>query len=369
MRIYISLILFASVTFFAEAQEAPRAVTAPPRDMTVLQDGNANVTPSPTMPSRNAEAVPGDTITTRDNGDGTSSTWMPVIGGTRADVSKWQGFASLQINMAGTSQEERFHICGATMIAPRWAITAAHCVEGIEIQNGKAVLVEKRSNGARGVTGDLVISVVQGSALNAAENVKFGVVNVIRHSRYNSALPEKGDDLALVQINGEWSGAVVTVDGFLTRAINAADPALKIQIAGYGHVKRNSQRLQEATTAGGGQILSPFLSLMQGDVPLVATAPVNTCDAQMQAAITEDGLGRTLRGVRIDAAKQICAGSATVDSCQGDSGGPLIARRADDSFVQIGVVSWGLGCAKMGRPGVYMRLSAYKWWIFWNTLE
>ncbi|XP_076664231.1 hypodermin-A isoform X2 [Andrena cerasifolii] len=42
----------------------------------------------------------------------------------------------------------------------------------------------------------------------------------------------------------------------------------------------------------------------------------------------------------------------------GDSGGPLVLNGA-----QIGIVSWGLECAKPGYPGVYTRVSAIRRWI------
>lgn len=56
----------------------------------------------------------------------------------------------------------------------------------------------------------------------------------------------------------------------------------------------------------------------------------------------------------------ICAGSVRgkEDSCQGDSGGPLVYQGR-----QIGVVSWGQGCALQGYPGVYTDVTKFAWWV------
>ena len=47
---------------------------------------------------------------------------------------------------------------------------------------------------------------------------------------------------------------------------------------------------------------------------------------------------------------------------QGDSGGPLFIRRGS-SKVQIGIVSWGIGCARGDSPGVYTRVTKMVDWI------
>lgn len=57
----------------------------------------------------------------------------------------------------------------------------------------------------------------------------------------------------------------------------------------------------------------------------------------------------------------MCTFTANKDACQGDSGGPLVITGDDASKdVQVGVVSWGVGCAYL--PGVFSRTSyAYDW--------
>lgn len=66
-------------------------------------------------------------------------------------------------------------------------------------------------------------------------------------------------------------------------------------------------------------------------------------------------------GGQLTPSLMLCAGEPNggKDSCQGDSGGPIL----DENNVQVGVVSFGDGCAQRGYPGVYSRISGGLDWI------
>ncbi|ESP04587.1 hypothetical protein LOTGIDRAFT_135908, partial [Lottia gigantea] len=79
----------------------------------------------------------------------------------------------------------------------------------------------------------------------------------------------------------------------------------------------------------------------------------------MDSSVCRDAYGTTMMDD-----KKLCAGYSTggVDACQGDSGGPLMCADGA-SWVLAGVVSFGLGCARPGFPGVYSHVSNLQNWV------
>ena len=78
--------------------------------------------------------------------------------------------------------------------------------------------------------------------------------------------------------------------------------------------------------------------------------------------VPNDRCSLSLWGISAD---MLCAGfpQGGADSCQGDSGGPLFGLDSAGVRKLVGVVSWGHGCARPDRPGVYARVSHFQDWI------
>ncbi|MCA8899894.1 MAG: serine protease [Hyphomonas sp.] len=281
-----------------------------------------------------------------------------MVGGYEANPDDWPGIASLQ------SQQGRdlYHECGATMIAPSWALTAAHCVETVRIEApGRAVQYYPDARGDLRRFGPLSLSIGGASLLETPKEASFPVAGIVIHPAYQAGHAERGHDLALLQIDGAWAGPVARLDGLTGHAseFQSLGDTPRSLAAGYGNTEERGSQ-EEGFNKTGRHVSAPSLALMEGEVPLVDAA---TCRQQIAALIDTYGLGEDYAGVSVDPLLQVCAGTGGVDSCQGDSGGPLNLRSWDAPPVQIGVVSWGLGCARPDSPGVYTRVSAYAGWI------
>lgn len=93
---------------------------------------------------------------------------------------------------------------------------------------------------------------------------------------------------------------------------------------------------------------------------------------QVTLPIVDQALCKRAHQKYVLTSNMFCAGhhNGTLgDACQGDSGGPLAIDNSlsvsddDQRWVLAGIVSWGDGCGRIGKYGVYTRVSAFARWI------
>merc|ERR1719244_1042656 len=227
-----------------------------------------------------------------------------IVGGQDADKGEYPWMASVSWNGWGGV---RSHYCGATLIGEEWILWAAHCAAVFD-KSGDVVIL-----------GEYIRSKDDGTEKN------FKVTEVITHTGYNDNTVE--NDISLMKLAEPATGfepvclpeAGVTFEG---RAL----------VTGWG------------TTSEGGRLAD---TLQEVVVPIVS-------DAQCGEWYGEGSIFPTM----------ICAGEKGLDSCQGDSGGPMHCElETDGQLYHCGIVSWGEGCARDKRPGVYTEVSQFRDWI------
>jgi len=189
--------------------------------------------------------------------------------------------------------------CGGALYTTQIVLTAAHCV------------------GATGPTTSITatLGVVD---LQDPSRIQVRSTYVLRAPGYNG----NGRDWALIKLASPVS--LPTLPIATTTAYNNGT----FTVAGWG-----------AASEGGAQ--QRFL--LKANVPFVSDA---SCQQSYPSLIPS---------------QEICAGlpQGGVDTCQGDSGGPMFRRDASNNWIQVGITSWGNGCARPNFPGVYTEVSTF----------
>nr|XP_022911341.1 trypsin-7-like [Onthophagus taurus] len=210
-----------------------------------------------------------------------------IIGGESVDIKNYPYQLSLQY--LGS------HICGASIISAKWAVTAAHCTDG---------------------SSALLLSVRAGSSIRGSGGQVISVKKIHQNPQYDSSTIDY--DISLLELSSNLKfEAGVNVVGL--PKVNQQLPVGKLSVvSGWGTLKE------------GGSTSSQLQAVR---VTVVSNEECNTAYG-----------GRSITD------RMMCAGEKVggKDACQGDSGGPLVV---DGEL--IGIVSWGYGCARPSYPGVY----------------
>ena len=209
-------------------------------------------------------------------------------------------------------------LCTGTLIAPDTVLSAGHCssVTGAAIATPASwppQAIDVRIGGHR-----------------RGEGERAPVARVIMHQNY---LATMGYDISLLKLATASTRGPVKVAGAAETGIWS--PGTLETIVGWG-----------ATEEGGS---TPDV-LQEAQVPI-------TTDQYCSNAYRDS----------FEAETMVCAGfpEGGVDTCQGDSGGPMFGRASTGEWRLVGATSWGEGCARPGKPGVYARVgdSTLREWI------
>ncbi|XP_069507941.1 serine protease 33-like [Ambystoma mexicanum] len=257
---------------------------------------------------------------------GTPRITSRIVGGTDATDGEWPWQVSLRVNNR--------HICGGSLIAHNWVVSAAHCYYGL------GYLISEYS---------VCLGMYQLLGTNSY-SVCSGVTRIIVNPSYSKA--GSPGDILLLKLDSEINFTNHILPVCLPEPSDQFPSVMNCWVTGWGNI------YSSATLS---VPLSGLMTLQEVVVPIIDH---QTCDQLYH-------IGSWIStNTPIILSDMICAGyqEGGKDSCQGDSGGPLVCN-IDGAWFLAGVVSWGDLCAQRNRPGVYTLVSAYGSWILQNAPE
>ncbi|XP_023237433.1 anionic trypsin-like isoform X2 [Centruroides sculpturatus] len=232
-----------------------------------------------------------------------------IVGGHNADEGEVPWMAKIFIY-------DRF-ICGGSIIAEKWIISAAHCFLISSVPYIYFVRIGSRY-------------------IDSGNLVHMNLKKICIHPNFGDPYIFS-NDIALLKVNNS-----IYYNDFI-RFIYLNKQLIELNdematVAGWGTVNERYS------------IYPRVLQVV--DLPII--------DNRM----CEDWFNYRGMDLKIEDS-QLCAGfkDGGKDSCQGDSGGPLYLKENNNSGILIGIVSNGLGCARPYAPGIYTRISSYILWI------
>lgn len=266
-----------------------------------------------------------------------------VVGGSNGNIADHPWQVSVQFNTDVGEYPYR-HFCGGAVIAPSFVLTAAHCFEGD--------LKDRRKWEKLSILAGSTLTDIGKSQLKDLFGVQIRKINAVEiHPDWD---PSKFyNDFALLMLdknliyrNGNHGVRPICMpkwneqenyDLQILRFVK--ENSISCNIAGWGVTKPDGEKASN--------------SLQVASLPWIESAHCQYLFNQMKTLKTK---------VRVQDF-MLCFGKLAggTDACLGDSGGSMSCE-IDGVSLSLGVVSFGIGCAKEGHPGVYARTSFAAEW-------
>lgn len=285
-----------------------------------------------------------------------------IIGGKATAPSRYPYMVSLQKTFRQNGMTYYAHVCGGTLIASDVVLSAAHCFDcqGSSKCYDRIALGRHDFRSYSEMTN--VNSVESGHAAGDAAydgRLVFDISEVkeIKHPgyKYNLYTNDIGYDFALIILPNRANGLAATGATLQPLRLNT-NPAvpggpMALTVAGWGATQ---------TPTPQDNFLSPLL--------LDTTVQYVTNGQCVQAGgyVETNGVNVYYSYWNFVKENMMCGVENNQDACVGDSGGPLIisGQNGDGTDdVQVGIVSFGVGCANADFPGIYARISDQWEWL------
>ncbi|XP_034480576.1 venom serine protease Bi-VSP isoform X2 [Drosophila innubila] len=281
--------------------------------------GQTAATPAPVRPV-NYDTIPRRLPTVEEGCGYTLTSNKKIVGGVVSKKGAWPWIALLGYDDGSSSPFK----CGGTLITARHIVTAAHCIRE-----------------------DLTFVRLGEHDLSTdaeARHIDIPVVKKVPHPGYNRRNGRSDIAILYLERNVEFTELILPV-------CMPSSPSLrsKSYVGTYPFV------VGWGKTQEGGESATVLNELM---IPVMSNEVCRNSYAKLNRNFTLD---------QFDSAV-VCAGvlSGGKDTCQGDSGGPLMTSEGVSSqmrFYLIGVVAYGVGCARPEVPGVYTSTQYFMDWI------
>lgn len=240
-----------------------------------------------------------------------------VVNGKEAEVHKFPWIISM---MDGSD----YYYCGGSIISDQWILTAAHCVDGEPNNPAEDMYVR---------VGDHDMTDDSDTPLAATFQVDYWLM----HKNYDP--DSTNNDIALLKLKKkiDFSSFKGTVAPVCLPTAPRKYYGETVTVSGWGLL------------SDGGKTPS---KLQEVDLKVIWMKECREDFKYRKDMITS----RMMCTYRL--------GSENQDACQGDSGGPLVRFSEERGrYEQVGVVSWGIGCASPEYPGIFVKLSHYLQWM------